>query len=316
MTFAIIFPGQGSQSPGMQKLLASEYPVVEQTYRQASDVLGLDLWALVQNGPQEELDRTVITQPAMLAAGVSAWRAWQAAGGTEPAMVAGHSLGEYSALVCAGALDFADAVALVRQRAELMQQAVPEGNGGMAAILGLDDEAVIDVCRRAEEGQVVSAVNFNSPGQVVIAGDRAAVERAVEQAKAAGARRAMLLPVSVPSHCELMIPAADRLAPKLAETPISSPRIPVVNNVDVATYNDANQIRDGLVRQLHNPVRWVETVQTLIAAGAGSILECGPGKVLTGLLKRIDRNVTGIGIDDPESLQKAIGASQSQTSGE
>ncbi|MEX0706445.1 MAG: ACP S-malonyltransferase [Woeseia sp.] len=310
MTFAIVFPGQGSQSPGMQKSLASEYPVVEQTYREASDVLGLDLWALVQSGPHEELDRTVITQPAMLAAGVSAWRAWQAAGGIEPAILAGHSLGEYSALVCAGALDFADAVTLVRQRAELMQQAVPEGSGGMAAILGLDDDAVIDVCRRAAEGQVVSAVNFNSPGQVVIAGDRAAVERAVEQAKAAGARRAMLLPVSVPSHCELMIPAADRLALELAETPISAPRVPVVNNVDVAIYKDASQIRDGLVRQLHNPVRWVETVQTLVAAGAGCILECGPGKVLTGLLKRIDRNVTGIGIDDPESLQKAIDASQ------
>lgn len=311
MTFAIVFPGQGSQSPGMQNSLASMYPEVEQTYREASDVLGLDLWALVQNGPQEELDRTVVTQPAMLTAGVAAWRAWQAAGGTMPAMLAGHSLGEYSALVCAGALEFADAVALVRQRAELMQQAVPEGSGGMAAILGLDDETVIDACHAAAEGQVVSAVNFNSPGQVVIAGEREAVERAVEKAKAAGARRAMMLPVSVPSHCALMIPAADGLAPKLAETPISPPGIPVVNNVDVATYDDASQIRDGLVRQLHNPVRWVETVRTLVAAGNGCIVECGPGRVLAGLLKRIDRTVIGVGIDDPESLQKAIDASQS-----
>lgn len=311
MTFAIVFPGQGSQSLGMQKSLASRYPEVEQTYREASDVLGLDLWALVQDGPQEELDRTVITQPAMLAAGVSTWRAWQSAGGTRPAMLAGHSLGEYSALVCAGALDFSDAVALVRRRAELMQQAVPEGSGGMAAILGLDDEAVIETCSSVAEGQVVSAVNFNSPGQVVIAGDRVAVERAVEKAKAAGARRAMLLPVSVPSHCALMIPAADGLAPKLAETPISPPRIPVVNNVDVAAYSDASQIRDGLVRQLYSPVRWAETVQALVKAGTGCILECGPGKVLTGLLRRIDRDVTGIGIDDPESLQKAIDVTQS-----
>ncbi len=310
MTVAIVFPGQGSQSLGMQQALAERYPEVAATYAEASEVLGYDLWKLVQEGPQEELDKTVVTQPAMLAAGVATWRCWQAAGGPAPAWLAGHSLGEYSALVAAGSLAFPDAVRVVQKRAELMQAAVPAGEGAMAALLGLDDEAVIQVCDEAAGDQVVKAVNFNSPGQVVIAGNRAAVERAVERAKEAGAKRALMLRVSVPSHSPLMEPAADALAEHLLATSFGSLDIPVLNNVSVEPYGAAEQIRDGLHKQVFNPVRWTETVRHFIASGVTTVIECGPGKVLAGLVKRIDRSVTCVAIEDAESLQKALDACQ------
>jgi [acyl-carrier-protein] S-malonyltransferase len=303
----MLFPGQGSQSQGMQSELALQYSEVRDTYAEASDLLGYDLWALVQDGPAEELGNTVITQPAMLAAGVATWRVWQSAGGAMPAYMAGHSLGEYTALVCSGALEFSAAVPLVKRRAELMQDAVPAGEGAMAAILGLEDDLVRQVCDAAAQGQVVSAVNFNSPGQVVIAGDAGAVERAAEGAKAAGAKRALLLSVSVPSHCILMKPAADSLAETLAGTPLETPSIPVVSNVDVAVYRDAGEIRDGLERQLCNPVRWSETIHYLIANGVDNLLEAGPGRVLAGLCRRIDRSASAIGLDSPANLDKALG---------
>lgn len=304
----MVFPGQGSQSVGMQADLGHTCDDVRQCYAEASDVLGYDLWQLVQDGPAEKLDATVVTQPAMLTAGVAAWRAYRNAGGALPAMMAGHSLGEYTALVCADALDFKAALALVRQRAELMQAAVPAGTGGMAAILGLDDAGVVEACEKASQGEIVSAVNFNSPGQVVIAGSRAAVERAVALASEAGARRAMLLSVSVPSHCALMIPAAEELVTSLSAVPFREPSIPVINNVDVKIYGDASSICDGLARQLYSPVRWVETVKFFVANGVDTVIECGPGKVLTGLLKRIDKSVTAKFIDSGESLSAAIQA--------
>ena len=306
MTLAMVFPGQGSQSTGMLAALAEQHEEIHATFTEAGDILGYDLWNLVQNGPGERLDATVVTQPAMLAAGVATWRVWCSAGGNSPAVIAGHSLGEYTALVCAGALLFADAVRLVSRRAELMQAAVPAGQGAMAAILGLDDDAVIEACRQASEGQVVSAVNFNSPGQVVIAGERAAVERAVDLARAAGARRALLLNVSVPSHCELMRPAAEELAGSLADTPLSAPSIAVIANADVRSYESAEQIRVGLAKQLHSPVRWTETIRDLIRRGSSSIIECGPGKVLTGLTKRIDRNIPAMCIDTREAMTTAL----------
>ncbi len=303
----MLFPGQGSQSQGMQSELALQYGEVRDTYAEASDLLGYDLWTLVQDGPAEELNNTVITQPAMLAAGVATWRVWLRAGGAMPAYMAGHSLGEYTALVCSGALEFSAAVPLVKRRAELMQEAVPAGEGAMAAILGLEDELVRQVCDAAAQGQVVSAVNFNSPGQVVIAGDADAVERAAEGAKAAGAKRALLLSVSVPSHCILMKPAADSLAETLAGIAFATPSIPVVSNVDVAIYRDAGEIRDGLERQLCNPVRWSETIHYLIANGVDNLLEAGPGRVLAGLCRRIDRSASAIGLDSPANLDKALG---------
>lgn len=306
MSLAFVFPGQGSQSPGMQAALALAYGQLQETYREASEVLGFDLWRLTQEGPNEKLDETVVTQPAMLTAGVAAWRVWQAEGGATPRYMAGHSLGEYTALVCAGALGFVDALRLVGVRAAAMQAAVPAGQGAMAAVLGLDDDTVAQVCRDAAEGDVVSAVNFNSPGQVVIAGSRAAVERAAELARAAGARRAMLLSVSVPSHCELMQPAAERLEAALADTDFRTPQIDVLSNVDVSAYRDAAQIRDGLVRQLCNPVRWVETVRHMAEAGVTTVVECGPGKVLTGLNRRIDKSLAGHFIETPESLRAAL----------
>jgi len=302
----MVFPGQGSQAVGMQAELAEDFAEVLATYAEASEKLGYDLWDLVQTGTTEQLAETVVTQPAMLTAGVAAWRVWQSAGGAAPQQLAGHSLGEYTALVCAGSLAFADAVALVRQRAELMQAAVPAGDGAMAAILGLDDDAVIDVCTNAAEGQVVSAVNFNSPGQVVIAGDRTAVERAAVLAKERGAKRAIILNVSVPSHCALMRDAADELAGSLAATEFTITGMPVVNNVDVLPYEIPEQIRDGLKRQLFSPVRWVETVHYLVANGADRIIECGPGKVLAGLAKRIDRSLAASCIDTPASLAKIL----------
>ena len=302
----MVFPGQGSQSIAMQADLAAEFPEVRATYAEASAQLGYDLWQLVQEGPKEKLDETVVTQPAMMSAGVATWRVWQKSGGEQPTLVAGHSLGEYTALVCAGAIDFAEAVKLVKRRAELMQQAVPVGDGAMAAILGLDDETVVSVCRDAEEGQVIQAVNFNSPGQVVIAGARSAVERAAELAKNAGARRALLLSVSVPAHCELMKPAAEKLADALAAVELAVPTIPVICNTDAIIYESAEQIRDGLRRQLFNPVRWTETIELMIASGASKIIECGPGKVLAGLTRRIDKSMSSACIDSPAALESAL----------
>ncbi len=307
MKLAFVFPGQGSQSIGMMNAWA-DVPVVKATFDEASGVLGLDLWQMVAEGPAEALNATVNTQPVMLTAGIAAWRAWQARGGRAPDLLAGHSLGEYAALVAAGSLAFGDALQLVRLRAEAMQNAVPAGEGAMAAVLGLDDAAVVAACAQAAEGDVVQAVNFNSPGQVVIAGSKAAVERACEAAKGAGAKRAMLLPVSVPSHCDLMKPAAEVLKARLAAVTIASPEIPVVHNADVAAYSDPDRIRDALVRQLYMPVRWVETVQHMAAAGVTVIAECGPGKVLAGLNKRIAADAQQVALTDPAALDALAAA--------
>ncbi len=306
MSFACVFPGQGSQSVGMLAALAEAYPIVTATFAEASEALGYDLWALAQHGPDEELNRTDQTQPAMLTAGVAVWRVWQARGGAKPAFLAGHSLGEYTALVCAGAMSLPQAVATVAERGRYMQEAVPAGLGAMAAILGLDDSAVIAACESAAQGEVVSAVNFNSPGQVVIAGHATAVARAVEHAKQAGAKRAVLLPVSVPSHCELMAPAAERLAVYLEKVDIKPPFIPVINNVNVIITHYPQAIRDALVRQLVSPVRWVETILSLSQCGVRTVIECGPGKVLAGLNKRIEREMTALPVFDPPSLDEAL----------
>lgn len=306
MTFAIVFPGQGSQSTGMQAALAAEYEVVRRTWSEAGEALDLDLWGIAQSGSEARLNDTTITQPAMLAAGVAAWRVWQTAGGSRPAAMAGHSLGEYTALVCADALPFADAVRLVRRRAELMQAAVPAGQGAMAAVLGLDDDAIIAVCRDAAGDEVVEAVNFNSPGQVVIAGHRSAVERATEQAKAAGAKRAVMLNVSVPSHCRLMKPAAAELARALQAIDFAVPSVAVLSNVDVEIYATAGQIRAGLERQLYSPVRWADAVRRLAGDGVTAVIECGPGKVLAGLAKRIDRSLEAVSFDAPEAVADAV----------
>lgn len=303
---AIVFPGQGSQSVGMLQELAAAFPIVAETFTEASDALSYDLWALVQNGPAEDLNRTDRTQPAMLAAGVAVWRVWQAQGGAAPAVMAGHSLGEYTALVCAEALAFAPAVALVAERGRFMQEAVPAGEGAMAAVLGLDDDTVREACARAAAGDVVEAVNLNAPGQVVIAGSKAAVERAIEELKAAGAKRAVPLPVSVPSHCALMRPAAERLADYLTQVEIQAPKIPVLHNVDVQVSADAAAVRERLVRQLYSPVRWVETVQAMAAQGVGRIIECGPGKVLVGLNKRIAKEADAQAVYDPATLEAAL----------
>jgi [acyl-carrier-protein] S-malonyltransferase len=306
MTFACVFPGQGSQSLGMLSALSDAHPQVRDAFQEASDTLGFDLWSLVQDGPEDDLNRTENTQPAMLAAGVAVWRVWQAVGGAAPVMMAGHSLGEYTALVCAGALAFDDAVGLVAERGRLMQGAVAPGEGAMAAILGLDDEQVIDVCARAAEGGVVEAVNFNSPGQVVIAGETAAVERAVALASEAGAKRSVKLPVSVPSHCRLMEGAASKLAERLAGITIKTPSIPVIHNVDAAGHSEPDAIRAALAAQLHRPVRWVETVRLMAAEGVTTLVELGPGKVLTGLNKRIEKSLNLACVQDPESLKQAL----------
>jgi [acyl-carrier-protein] S-malonyltransferase len=290
----------------MLDALAGEYTEVVATFRSASDVLGYDLWDIVQSGPAEKLNSTDITQPAMLAAGVAVWRVWQGKGGAQPSVLAGHSLGEYTALVCGGSLAFEDAIELVAERGRLMQEAVPAGTGAMAAVLGLDDDVVRAACAEAAAGEVVEAVNFNSPGQVVVAGEKAAVERVVDLAKTKGAKRALLLPVSVPSHCALMQPAADKLAVMLKNVAIQAPQIPVINNVDVAMPTEADAIRSALVRQLHNPVRWVETVQKMAADGVDRLIECGPGKVLVGLNKRIERKMVAQAVFDPESLATAM----------
>jgi [acyl-carrier-protein] S-malonyltransferase len=290
----------------MQAELAEQFPEIQSAYAEASEVLGIDLWQLAQEGPKEKLDETIVTQPVMLTAGVAAWRVWQSGGGETPSMLAGHSLGEYTALVCAGVIGFADAISLIRRRAELMQQAVPAGEGAMAAILGLDDDKVLGVCSDASGGEVVQAVNFNTPGQVVIAGARSAVERAAELATAAGARRALLLNVSVPAHSDLMQPAAEQLAEALAEAALLAPSIPVISNADVVAYETVEQIRDGLKRQLYNPVRWAETIQLMIANGISRIIECGPGKVLSGLNRRIDRRISSTCLDSPAAFEAAL----------
>lgn len=302
----IVFPGQGSQSVGMLAELAAAYPSVQATFAEASEALGYDLWALVQNGPAEELNQTDRTQPAMLAAGVAIWRVWSELGGPQATVLAGHSLGEYTALTCAGALAFAEAVNLVAERGRFMQEAVPAGQGAMAAVLGLDDETVRAACERAAQGEVVEAVNLNAPGQVVIAGGKAAVERAIEELKASGARRAMALPVSVPSHCALMKPAADRLAARLAEIALTVPAVPVLQNVDVQAAADTVAIKEKLVRQLYSPVRWVETIQAMAEQGVQHIIECGPGRVLTGLARRIDKDVNALAVYDPATLEAAL----------
>lgn len=304
-TFAMAFPGQGSQSVGMLATLANDSRVVADTFSEASDALGFDLWKLVSEGPAAELDQTHNTQPAMLAAGVAVWRAWQAAGGPTPELMAGHSLGEYSALVCAGALNFVDAIALVAERGRLMQEAVPQGQGAMAAVLGLDDDAVREVCVSSAIGEVVEAVNFNAPGQVVIAGDKSAVDRAAEAAKAAGAKRVIPLPVSAPSHCSLMKPAAERLAERLQQVEVRTPGIPVIHNVNVAQEKDPAGIKALLAAQLHNPVRWVETVLAMKNAGAQNVVEAGPGKVLAGLVRRIDKSMNGIAVFDLQGIAAA-----------
>ncbi|HDR1343924.1 TPA: ACP S-malonyltransferase [Pasteurella multocida] len=301
--FAMVFPGQGSQAVGMLAELATEYPVVEETFKQASDVLGYDLWQLVQQGPAEELNKTWQTQPALLAASVAIYRVWQEKyPHLKPDVMAGHSLGEYSALVCAGALDFQDAVKLVELRGKLMQQAVPEGTGAMYAIIGLDNEAIISACADAAQGEVVSAVNFNSPGQVVIAGAKAAVERAAAACKDAGAKRALPLAVSVPSHCALMKPAADQLAVSLDNIAIRTPTTAVINNVDVACETENSEIRHALVRQLYSPVRWTETVERMTKDGVQVLVEVGPNKVLTGLTKRIVADLQATAVNDLTSL--------------
>lgn len=305
--FAFVFPGQGSQTVGMLTELAATYPLVEETFREASDALGYDLWQLVSQGPAEELNKTWQTQPALLAASVAIYRVWQQQGGEQPALMAGHSLGEYSALVCAGVLNFADAVKLVELRGKLMQEAVPEGTGAMQAIIGLDDAAIRKACEESAQGQVVSPVNFNSPGQVVIAGNKEAVVRAGAACKAAGAKRALPLPVSVPSHCALMKPAADKLAVALESITFNAPAVPVINNVDVKAETDAAAIRHALVRQLYSPVRWTESVEAMAAQGVTQLLEMGPGKVLTGLTKRIVDSLTAAAVNDTASLTAALG---------
>lgn len=308
MSLGFVFPGQGSQSVGMVSELAGAYSVVKTTFDEASDALSYDLWSLMANGPEEELNKTDKTQPALLAASVAIWRVWQEKGLAQPALMAGHSLGEYSALTCAGALNFSDAIKLVSLRGQFMQQAVPQGKGAMAAILGLDDDVVIKVCSDAAQGQVVSAVNFNSPGQVVVAGEADAVNRAVELAKTAGAKRALILPVSVPSHCALMKPAAEQLAAALQNIEIKAPSIPVLHNVNVEATQDVAQLRSLLVQQLYSPVRWVESIQKFSASGVSNIIECGPGKVLAGLNKRIDKAITTMPVYDTASLDSAIAA--------
>ncbi|WP_028108148.1 ACP S-malonyltransferase [Ferrimonas futtsuensis] len=304
--FAFVFPGQGSQAVGMLSEIAAENPVIEQTFAEASDVLGYDLWQLVSQGPAEDLNQTQRTQPALLTASVALYRAYQAAGGQAPAAMAGHSLGEYSALVCAGVIDFKDAVKLVELRGLAMQDAVPAGTGAMYAIIGLADDAIASACEQAAQGQVVSPVNYNSPGQVVIAGEKAAVERAGELCKEAGAKRALPLPVSVPSHCALMKPAAEKLADALAKLELNAPAIPVLNNVDVAAADDVDAIRDALVRQLYSPVRWTETINAMAEMGIETTFECGPGKVLTGLAKRINKTIAAAALNDSATLAAAL----------
>lgn len=302
---AFVFPGQGSQAVGMLSDFA-ENDIVKSTFSEASDALGYDVWALISEGPAEKLNQTNFTQPALLTASVAIWRLWKDSTDVLPSVIAGHSLGEYSALVCADVISLSDAVKLVEKRGELMQASVPEGVGAMAAIIGLDDQAIIDACAQAAEGEVVSAVNFNSPGQVVIAGHTAAVARAGELCKAAGAKRALPLPVSVPSHCALMEDAAKSLASEFEKITFNAPSVDVINNVDVSVESDASAIKDALIRQLYSPVRWTETVEKLSAQGVTTVVEAGPGKVLQGLIKRIDKKIKGVSVNTQDSLTQAL----------
>jgi [acyl-carrier-protein] S-malonyltransferase len=304
MTFAFIFPGQGSQSVGMMAGFV-DLPIVKQTFDEASSVLGRDLWQLAQDGPAEAQNQTVNTQPLMMTASIAVFRAWKSLGGGNPAFVAGHSLGEYSALVAAGAIRFADALPLLQFRAEAMQRAVPEGVGAMAALVGLDDEAVKAVCAEAAQGEVLEAVNLNSPGQVVIAGNKAAVERGIVVAKAKGAKIAKLLNVSVPAHCALMHPAAEQMQQRLQSVTIQAPMIPVLHNYDVTSHQNVDAIRQALVKQLYSPVRWVEIIQAMAKHSVTQIAECGPGKVLAGLNKRIDGNLQSFALTDSAALALA-----------
>lgn len=305
-SLALVFPGQGSQQLGMLGDLAAEHSIIQETFAEASEALGFDLWSMVQQGPEADLNSTENTQPALLTSSVALWRLWQQQGGETPATVAGHSLGEYSALVCAGAIDFADGVKLVQLRGQLMQAAVPAGSGAMAAILGLADADVVAACEAAAQGEVVSAVNFNCPGQVVIAGQKAAVARGVEACKEAGAKRAVELPVSVPSHCALMQPAAEKLGEALANIDVRMPAISLIHNVNAGTAIDVAELRDLLVRQLYSPVRWTESVQAMQATGVETLIECGPGKVLSGLNKKVDRALNIANIGDVAGLAKAL----------
>lgn len=299
---AFLFPGQGSQSVGMMTGIAGHSGVVEQTFEEASSVLGYDLWAVTRDGPVERLGQTEITQPALLAAGIATWRVWKELGGFNPDFLAGHSLGEYTALVAAGSIDFCDAISLVAARGMMMQEATPAGSGAMAAVIGLDDEVLAGICEKAAQGQVVSCANFNSPGQIVIAGDREAVDRACSLASEAGARAAIPLAVSAPSHCLLMRPAAERLAKLLAELTISAGKIPVIHNVDVAAHEESDEIRSALAMQLWQPVQWSATIQSLVKMGAERFAECGPGKVLAGLNRRISRDIKTVALVDYASL--------------
>ena len=310
MTLAFVFPGQGSQSVGMLAALGAAEPVVRETFEEASQVLGYDLWALAQQGPEADLGTTERTQPAMLAAGVAVWRAWRAHGGAMPVAMAGHSLGEYTALVCSGSLDFRTAVDLVRFRGQAMQRAVPLGTGAMAAVLGLDDADVEAACREAAGSEVVEPVNFNAPGQVVIAGHSAAVVRAIEAAKARGAKRAVQLPVSVPSHSSLMVGAADELAARLATVELRTPNVPDVYTVELRRHASPDGIRSALREQLFKPVRWADTVRAMLASGVTTLVECGPGKVLTSLNKRVEKrpDLKVLAVDDPDTLAAALAA--------
>ena len=307
-SIAFVFPGQGSQALAMLAAQGEQHTRVIETFQEASDALGYDLWALTQRGPVELLNQTDKTQPAILTASIALWRVWQDENGAQPAFVAGHSLGEYSALVAAGSIGLADAVKLVQRRGELMQDAVPAGQGGMAAILGLDDAVVIAACAEAAQGEVVSAVNFNSPGQVVIAGSKSAVERAIEVCKAKGAKRALPLPVSVPSHCALMRPAAERFAESVQALNWQMPAVPLVQNVSASVAADLDTLKKDLLAQLYMPVRWVECVQYLASQGATSLVECGPGKVLAGLNKRCADGVTTYNLETPDAFAAARAA--------
>ncbi len=312
---ALVFPGQGSQKIGLLAELAREYPLVERTFAEASAVLGYDLWRLAQQGAPDDINLTERAQPLLLTASVAVWRIWHARGGAAPALLAGHSLGEWSALVCAEVVDFADAVNLVRLRGAFMQDAVPAGVGAMAAIIGLDEELIRTCCAQAAADEVVAAVNFNAPGQVVIAGHVAAVERAIAACKAAGAKRTLPLPVSAPFHTTLMRPAAERLAPHIRDTRFAAPRIPVVHNVHARTETDPAAIKRLLVEQIYSPVRWVDSVAALAAAGIATTVECGPGKVLSGLNKRIARALESLATEDVVSLEQALAHSQSRRPG-
>jgi [acyl-carrier-protein] S-malonyltransferase len=305
---ALVFPGQGSQKVGMLAELGEAFPIIKNTFAEASSALDYDMWSLVQQGEQAQLNLTETTQPVLLTASVAVWRLWCQQGGMQPALMAGHSLGEFSALVCAGALDFADAVRLVRARGQFMQAAVPVGEGAMAAVLGLDDQQIINICRQASAVGIVEAVNFNSPGQVVIAGHVAGVDKAIELLKAAGAKRALPLPVSAPFHTSLMRPAGEKLAEALSTISLRTPSIPVVHNVHGKTESDSVAIKTLLVEQLYSAVKWVSCVETMAAAGINTTIETGPGKVLSGLNKRIDKSLNCLNIESPESLATSLAA--------